>query len=81
MLERLQDWRIRLDEEIKKRQGMKFSYGRHDCCFSAAACIKAQTGVDILEGYVEYKGKRAAFKLLEEKGGTEAVAEDFCRAV
>jgi hypothetical protein len=79
-LVRYQDWRNRLDSEIDKRKNRKFSYGRHDCCCAASACVKAMTGEDVLkEIFPKYIGKRKAKEVLEEYGGVEGVAEKFAK--
>lgn len=40
-------WPTRLHDVIEAASGRPFSWGEHDCCTFAAACLKAQTGDDL----------------------------------
>jgi hypothetical protein len=76
---KFEDWRSRLNKEIVKRRKAKFSYGRHDCCFAAAACIKVMTGVDMVLDFGQYQGKRQALQVLKEGKGVSAIAKKFVK--
>ena len=74
MIERKENWRKLLAEEIDKRNKYKFAYGRHDCCIAATACVKAMTGVNLVKEFVGYKNKDQAFKILKDNKGLENMA-------
>lgn len=59
------DWASRLFEFIDGRRETKFRYGRHDCVMFAGDCVKAMTGLDMVEDWRgEYRGKRKADQLI-----------------
>ena len=74
MIERKENWRKLLAEEIDKRSEYKFAYGRHDCCMAATACVKAMTGVNLVREFVEYKNKDQAFEILKDNKGLKNMA-------
>ena len=74
MIERKENWRRLLAEEIDKRNKYKFAYGRHDCCIAATACVKAMTGVNLVREFVEYKNKNQAFEILKDNKGLKNMA-------
>ena len=74
MIERKENWRRLLAEEIDKRNEYKFAYGRHDCCIAATACVKAMTGVNLVREFVEYKNKDQAFEILKDNKGLKNMA-------
>ncbi len=49
MLTRYLDWPERLAKLISHADKQKFCLGVHDCCFFAADCIFAMTGVDLAQ--------------------------------
>ena len=74
MLEKKENWRRLLADEIDKRSKYKFAYGRHDCCIAAMACVKAMTGVNLAKEFVKYKNKDQAFKILKDNKGLKNMA-------
>ena len=80
-MERFQDWRSRLNDEIVKRREMKFSYGRHDCCYSSAACVRAMTGVNVIKELVggHYRGEKQAKVMLRKVRGVRGILKRFVK--
>ena len=78
-LEKREDWRERLDEEIKKRINTRFVYGEHDCCLAAASCVDAMTGKDFSSHFPRYSGEKEAYELLVSLGGTEGMMEGLAK--
>ena len=74
MIERKENWRRLLADEIDRRSKYKFAYGRHDCCIAALACVKAMTGVNLVKEFVNYKNKDQAFKILKDNKGLKNMA-------
>jgi hypothetical protein len=55
---------------IEVRSARRFGWRHGRCCVSfAAACVKAQTGEDILEGVPRWKTRREAVGIAKERGG------------
>ena len=74
MIERKENWRKLLGEEIDKRSKYKFAYGRHDCCTAATACVRAMTGVNLVKEFIKYNNKDEAFEILKDNKGLEKMA-------
>ena len=74
MIERKENWRKLLADEIDKRREYKFAYGRHDCCVAATACVRAMTGVNLVKEFVKYKNKNEAFEILDNNKGLRNMA-------
>ena len=74
MIERKENWRKLLADEIDKRRKYKFAYGRHDCCIAATACVKAMTGVNLAKEFILYKNKDKAFEILKDNEGLKNMA-------
>ena len=74
MIERRENWRKLLADEIDKRNRYKFAYGRHDCCMAAAACVKAMTGVNLAKEFIKYNNKYEAFEILKNNKGLKNMA-------
>ena len=74
MIERKENWRKLLGDEIDKRSKYKFAYGRHDCCIAATACVKAMTGVNLAKEFVKYKNKDEASEILKDNKGLKNMA-------
>ena len=79
MIERKENWRKLLADEIDKRSKYKFAYGRHDCCMAAAACVRAMTGVNLAKEFVRYRNKDEAFKVLKSNKGLKNMAIKVAR--
>lgn len=56
---KLPDWRDRLNDLIRDRQGMAPDWGTNDCLSWACDAIEAQTGVDY---FAAYRGKYTTAK-------------------
>ena len=74
MIERKENWRKLLADEIDKRKEYKFAYGRHDCCIAATACVNAMTGVNLVKEFVKCRNKDHAFKILKDNKGLKNMA-------
>lgn len=51
-----------------------FEWGVMDCCTFAAKAVEAQTGVDPLKKFPHYETEEDAAKIIEARGGVEAIA-------
>jgi len=68
-MERKIDWRVCLSEAVRARRNQEFSYGSHDCCLAAAACVEAMTGTDLMKTFRgRYKSAAGASRLLRSAG-------------
>lgn len=68
--------RIALIEVIEARRLNRFRWRRgRDCVSFAAACVKAQTGRDVLADLGTWSNLREARSLIEEQGGLEAALD------
>lgn len=67
-LQRLPDWRLRLDAFVTERLARPFEWGAHDCALFAADAVLAITGHDLAVGL---RGLRArqALRHLQAVGG------------
>lgn len=54
--------------EVHSARGFRWRRGR-DCVSFAAACVKAQTGQDILDGVPGWKSRREALAQTDAQGG------------
>ena len=76
---RKQDWETQLSIYLEKVKDKPFKRGQHDCALFVADCIEVMTGVNFTMGFRgKYNTKKAAFKLLKEKGydGLKDIAMD-----
>lgn len=61
-----------LIEAIETRSDRPFAWRRgRDCVSFAAACVRAQTGIDPLAGLPRWRSLRAAKAAIEAEGGLE----------
>lgn len=61
---------------IEARLEAAFGWQRgRDCVSFAAACVLAQTGVDILAGVPGWRSRKQALALAKEQGGLEAALD------
>ena len=61
--------RRRLDAYLTSVDRVPFAWGAHDCALFAAACIEAQTGVDLAADVRgRYASARSALRLLRKQG-------------
>ena len=67
-IEKQQDWHNRLHDFVNIQRGIEFKWGESDCLYFAAGCVRAMTGVDVLEG-IKYDSPEKALRLLA-KGAT-----------
>lgn len=68
-MERLFDWRARLNETIEASRRTPFAWGQSDCAIFAADAIRAITGDDIAAGYRgAYSDAAGAVLTLQEAG-------------
>jgi hypothetical protein len=69
-LQRLNDWRARLDAEIERQRHSPFAWGRQDCAIGfAASIVQAITGKDLARGYRgKYSTPTGALRLLASIG-------------
>jgi hypothetical protein len=75
IIQKLDDWRQRLDAFVKATARTPFVWGEHDCGLFADAGFEAQTGVSLaadLRG--RYCTLEEALKLLHEQGFADHVA-------
>ena len=72
-LQRLPDWRLRLDALVYSRLHEPFAWGSNDCALFAADCVQAITGVDLA---VELRGRtlQQAAAVQRANGGLAALA-------
>lgn len=71
---RLDGWEERLAEIVEAASARPFTWGLHDCCTFAAACVDAITGSDHL-ARLDYEDERAAKRVIACHGGlVEAVS-------
>lgn len=75
---RVQHWERKLAEAIQSRLNTPFKWGSQDCCMFSLYCLDTVYGTDNLaEWKGKYKTERTAYKLLEERGGYEAVLKEY----
>jgi hypothetical protein len=68
-LQRLPDWRSRLDAYLDWIEGQAFDWQVMSCGLFAAGCVQAVTGVDFAQDYVgAVKDAETAAKALAERG-------------
>jgi len=83
MMDRFDDWEMRLDTFIQKRMKTPIKWGKHDCCLFACDAIVMMTGVDVAEYFRgKYSNKDEAYQLLAEYagGGLEETVEHIAAA-
>lgn len=69
LMERLSDWRARLNETIEASRRTPFVWGQSDCAIFAADAIRAVTGEDIAAGYRgTYSDAAGALQALQDAG-------------
>lgn len=62
------DWEARASAEIERWRGVRFAWGKRDCCRFAAAIVRAMTGRDPMRGLRgKSASKRAALRLIAEQ--------------
>lgn len=69
------DWEVRLESHITASVHRLFRYGCFDCCIFAADAILEMTGVDVMKKLRDYKGAKAAKRILSDLGGMEKALE------
>lgn len=75
---RVDYWERKLAEVIASRMNMPFKWGTQDCCMFSLACLDAVYGTDHQSEWEgKYKTERTAFKLLNERGGYEAILTEY----
>jgi hypothetical protein len=67
-MERLPDWRPRLDDYLRGVRGQPFAWGRLDCALFCAGAVEAMTGQDLARGWRGYRTEAAGLRKLEEAG-------------
>lgn len=64
------DWPTRLAGVVEGRRQLPFSWGAHDCCAFAAACVEAVTGIDHFAAWRgRYRSRMGAMRWIAEAGG------------
>lgn len=73
MIERREDWEIRLHGALMAARGEAFAWGDHDCCLMAADIVDAMCGSEIAARWRgRYRTARGAARLLHRRGGIDA---------
>lgn len=68
------DARARLEHVLRSRMSEPFAWGHNDCALFAAACVEAQTGVDLAAQWVgQWSTEKEALRLIEQLGGMGAI--------
>ena len=68
-MQRKDNWPARLVAKIEAARDKPFSWGEHDCCTFASACVEAMTGenpMKIFKG--RYRSEADAGSILRQKG-------------
>ncbi len=80
-LKKREDWSARLNKVLLSRMEAPFRYGRHDCCYSVSACLRAMTGENINSLFGKCQGEGDAMGLLRRfkgiKGVIRKVAKEY----
>lgn len=66
--------------ELRRARGFSWRRGR-DCVSFAAACSKAQGGVDFLDGIPRWKNRRQALAVADEVGGLSSALDQRLRRI
>lgn len=70
---RLRDWPERLDDVMRRSAGSPFAWGVQDCCTFASDCVRALTGVDVMDTLAKtYDSALQAAHVIEAHGGLRA---------
>lgn len=73
-MDKLIDWESRLSHLVSEVHGLKFAWGKLDCCLWAAACVEAQTGVDHAAGIRgTYSSAGTAARVVKRMGGLRGI--------
>jgi len=75
-LTRFPDWQVRFEAFMRERAAMPFAWGRNDCALFAADAVLALTGVDVVPAGLRGKGARAAWRIVRDHGGMQALASE-----
>ena len=67
-LERLPDWRPRLEAYVREVRGVPFAWGKLDCALFVAGAVQAMTGVDVAHGWRGYRTQVAGLRKLAAAG-------------
>jgi hypothetical protein len=69
-MNRTQNWEMRLDDWLKTRAGLEFTFGANDCCLFAAGAVEAMTGEDLAGKFRgKYRTKHGAQQVLKKYAG------------
>lgn len=78
---RKENWPDALLATVDAAQSKPFAWGTHDCCTFTADCVRAMTGVDLMENFRgRYTSARGAVRAGAEAGYT-ALADIWCAAL
>ena len=67
MVDKRQDWPIKLNEVTARASTKPFAYGTHDCALFAADCVRAMTDVDLAKDFRgHYQSKPGAKRVLRQ---------------
>ncbi len=73
-MNRLPDWRRRLELYLRDASTRPFRPGRHDCALFAAGAVKAMTGTDLAKGWRGYSSLKAGQTKLSKEGFDDHIA-------
>lgn len=69
MVERFDDWPVRLSAYLDERRRMPFEWAVQDCMAFVAKGVEALTGTDFFTGFSDYLDEASAKVMLENNGG------------
>ena len=73
-MDKLPNWRSKLDQCINEYENVIFKYGSHDCSTFVSDCILAQTGYDFAADFRgKYKSLNGGYKLCRKAGYADNV--------
>lgn len=73
MVKRFENWDKLLSDYLQEMRNVPFKWGQNDCILFAAKGYERLTGVNEYSSYLGYKSKTAAYKIIKENGGLEAI--------
>lgn len=70
MMNKLEQWEIKLSDLLKENRERDFEWGTWDCCMFANACLEAISGKGIIPDEMKWDSELSAFKAIKDYGGT-----------